>query len=59
MGLVMDQDCPELMARGLEYGILLNVTAGNVIRLLPALNLNKDDADNIIDIVCNLIDSLD
>ncbi|WP_369854900.1 aspartate aminotransferase family protein [Candidatus Thalassolituus haligoni] len=59
MGLVMDRDCPELMARGLEYGILLNVTAGNVIRLLPALNLHKDDADKIIDIVCNLIDSLD
>ena len=58
MGLVMNQDCPQLMAKGIEQGLLLNVTAGNVIRLLPPLNLTQDQADIIIERVCALIDSL-
>ena len=58
MGLVMNQDCPHLMAKGVEQGLLLNVTAGNVIRLLPPLNLDQEQADIIIERVCALIDSL-
>lgn len=58
MGLVLDRDCPQLMAAALEKGLLLNITAGNVLRLLPPLNLVKEDADRIIDIVCELVESL-
>ena len=56
--MMMNQDCPQLMAKGIEQGLLLNVTAGNVIRLLPPLNLTQDQADIIIERVCALIDSL-
>lgn len=59
IGLVLDRDCPQLMAAALEKGLLLNITAGNVLRLLPALNLTKADADKIIDIVCDLVKNLD
>lgn len=59
IGLVMSQDCPELVGKALEKGLLINVTAGNVIRLLPALNLNKADADKIVELVCELVESLD
>ncbi|WP_028294806.1 aspartate aminotransferase family protein [Oceanobacter kriegii] len=59
IGLVMSQDCPELVGKALEKGLLINVTAGNVIRLLPALNLNKTDADKIVELVCELVESLD
>lgn len=59
IGLVMDRDCPELMARGVEHKILLNVTSGNVIRLLPPLVMNHEEADLMIDKVCQLIATLD
>merc|ERR1711879_244786 len=58
LGLVMNQDCPHLMAAALEQGLLLNVTAGNVIRLLPPLNLTHEQADQILDGVCSLIETL-
>ena len=59
IGLVLDRDCPQLMSKALEKGLLLNITAGNVLRLLPALNLTKADADRIIDIVCDLVTHLE
>ncbi|HBS42365.1 MAG TPA: aspartate aminotransferase family protein, partial [Oceanospirillales bacterium] len=35
IGVVLKKECPGIMAAALEQGLLLNVTAGNVIRLLP------------------------
>lgn len=59
IGLVLKEDCPQLMAKGLSFGILLNVTAGNVIRLLPPLNITEAEADDIVDRVCQLIETLE
>lgn len=56
IGLVMHQPCAELVQAALEEHLLINVTAGNVIRLLPPLNINKDEADMIINKVCALVD---
>lgn len=44
-GLPDGTDCTHVvdMARD-DFGLILNVTGGNVIRLLPALNLSHDDA---------------
>lgn len=58
MGLVINQDCPSLMADALKKGLLLNVTSGNVVRLLPPLNLSQSEADQIIATVSELIESL-
>lgn len=58
IGLVLKQDCPTLMADALQAGLLLNVTSGNVVRLLPALNLSQSEADQIIDTVSTLIQGL-
>ncbi|MFC3678848.1 aspartate aminotransferase family protein [Bacterioplanoides pacificum] len=59
IGLVMNQDCPQLMAQAItEQKLLLNVTAGNVIRLLPPLNLSKDEADQIVERVVALVATL-
>jgi acetylornithine aminotransferase len=58
VGLVINQDCPQLMAAALDKGLLLNVTAGNVVRLLPPLNLTQTDADQIVEIVSQLIEAL-
>ena len=37
LGIALDRDCGELVAAGLEAGLLINVTAGDTIRLLPPL----------------------
>ena len=55
IGLVLNKDCPALMADALAQGLLLNVTSGNVIRLLPPLNLSQSEADQILDKVTALI----
>ncbi len=39
--------CGELVARGLEEGVLLNVTQDNIVRLLPPLTLTDDQADEV------------
>ncbi len=51
----LNRDCPELMQRGIDKGILINVTAGNVVRLLPPYILSDDEAGLIIDRVSELI----
>lgn len=42
VGIELDRPCGELVMRALEAGLLINVTAGTVIRLLPPLIM--DDA---------------
>lgn len=59
IGLVMDQDCPQLMAQAVtDQQLLINVTAGNVIRLLPPLNLTKEEADQIVERIVALVATL-
>lgn len=58
LGLVLKQDCPNLMADALEQGILLNVTSGNVVRLLPPLNISQAEADQILEKVTELVTAL-
>jgi acetylornithine aminotransferase len=47
--------CGELVGKGLESGILLNVTRDNVVRLLPPLILTDDEADELVRRVSGLI----
>lgn len=58
IGVELTQDCPEFVNAAADRGLLLNVTAGSTIRLLPPLITTEDDADQIIDIVCQLINEL-
>jgi acetylornithine aminotransferase len=55
IGIQLDRDCGELVKQGLAKGILINVTAGNVIRLLPPLVITQQQADQIITTVMDLI----
>jgi acetylornithine aminotransferase len=49
---VLDRPCGELVRRALDRGLLINVTAGSVIRLLPPLILTDEQADEL---VCGLV----
>ncbi|TCB42281.1 aspartate aminotransferase family protein [Acinetobacter terrestris] len=49
IGIELPKACGELVniARD-EYHLIMNVTAGSVVRLLPALNITQEQADQLI-----------
>ena len=55
LGFQLDRDCPELVQRALEAGLLINVTAGNTVRLLPPLVISAAEARELAEGVANLI----
>ena len=55
IGIELDRPCAELVKHALERGLLINVTAGNVIRLLPPLILSDAEADELLERVNDLV----
>ena len=55
LGIELDKPCGDLVKLALAQGLLTNVTADNVIRLLPALVMSQDEAQQLLDILCPLI----
>lgn len=55
IGIELDRPCSELVSRAIEQGLLINVTAERVVRLLPPLILTEKQADMIVEQVSNLI----
>ncbi len=55
IGIELDRPCGPIVVKGLEAGVLINVTADNVVRLLPALNFNEDDARELVVRLAKLI----
>ncbi len=47
LGIELQEDCPELVGKAMSAGLLINVTAGNTIRLLPPLIINADEARSL------------
>lgn len=57
IGIELQRECGDLVAIARdEYHLILNVTAGNVIRLLPALNLTQEQADDLIQRLVKMIE---
>lgn len=55
IGIELDRPATELVARGREAGLLINVTAESVVRLLPPLVIKAEDADWLAHAVSDLI----
>ncbi len=55
LGIELEKECTELVAHALEQGVLINVTASRVVRLLPPLILTTEQADQIVETVVGLI----
>ena len=55
IGIELDRPCTELVAMALEQGLLINVAAGNTVRLLPPLVLTDDEAEQLVSTVTTLI----
>lgn len=58
LGIELPQVCSELPAAALAQGLLINVTAGNTIRLLPPLIISEDDSRTLGRGVAALINAL-
>lgn len=56
IGIELPKACGELVdiARD-EYKTIINVTAGNVVRLLPTLNITQEQADQLIERLVKMI----
>lgn len=48
LGIELDKPCKTLVTQALESGLLINVTADNVIRLLPPLILSAAEAEELV-----------
>jgi len=55
IGIQLDRPCGELVARGLAAGLLINVTADSVVRLLPPLVYTDTDARKLVEMLAPLI----
>ena len=56
LGIELDEPCGDLVEKARNRGLLINVTNLNTIRLLPPLIISDDEADQIVDIICTLIE---
>ncbi len=55
LGIELNAPCPELVQKARDKGILINVTAGNTIRLLPTFILTDAEADELVNKVVELV----
>tara|TARA_R110001606_G_scaffold397272_3_gene573233 strand:+ start:1360 stop:2553 length:1194 start_codon:yes stop_codon:yes gene_type:complete len=55
IGIQLDRDCGELVGRAREAGLLINVTAGSVVRLLPPLIISDDEIRFLADTLSAVI----
>ncbi len=55
IGIELEKPCKEIVERALHAGLLINVTADNVIRLLPPLTYTRENAQYLVDHLTPLI----
>lgn len=55
LGIVLDRPCGELVNLALEQGLLINVTAEKIVRLLPPLIMSDAEAEQLVQLTCTLI----
>ena len=49
IGIELDRPCGALVGKALAAGLLINVTADTVIRLLPSLNFSAAEARELVE----------
>ena len=55
IGIELDRPCGELVTQALDAGLLINVTADRVVRLLPPLTFSADEARELVSRLAPLI----
>jgi acetylornithine/N-succinyldiaminopimelate aminotransferase len=55
LAVELNTPCAGLVDKAAKKGLLINVTAESVIRLLPTLNLTTDEADQLVNLLSEVI----
>ncbi|MFO1435979.1 MAG: aspartate aminotransferase family protein [Gammaproteobacteria bacterium] len=55
IGIELDRPCADLVPQALVKGLLINVTAGNVVRLLPPLVYGDTEVETLLDTLSDII----
>ena len=55
LGVQLNKECPELVQRALDAGLLINMPAANTIRLLPPLTISQPEAESLATALAKLI----
>lgn len=55
LGIELDRPCRDIMLKGVQRGVLVNVTAEKVVRLLPPLIISDPEADQIVELVSDVV----
>jgi len=55
IGVELDRPCPQVVAQALKAGLVVNVTADTVVRLLPPLILDAEQADLAVSLLVPII----
>ena len=55
IGIELARPCGELVKAALETGLILNVTADNVVRLLPALVMTEAEGRLVVERLAPLV----
>jgi acetylornithine aminotransferase len=55
IGIELNKPCKSLFSAAMTKGLIINVTADSVIRLLPPFIMTDDEADQVVAILAPLI----
>ncbi|HSB95732.1 MAG TPA: acetylornithine transaminase [Spongiibacteraceae bacterium] len=56
LGIELNRSCGDLVGQALAQGLLINVTADKVVRLLPPLIWRREHSEQLLNILCPLIE---
>ena len=57
IAIELSDDCGELVELARQHGLIINVTGGNRIRLVPALNMSDEEAEFLLEKLCPLVEN--
>ena len=58
VAIELNEPCGQLVGEALANGLLINVAADTVIRLLPPLNISDEEVETVVEQVARLIENL-
>ena len=58
IGMELFRDCAPMVKACMDRGVLINCTAGNVLRFMPPLIVTEKDIDHLADILEQVLDGL-
>ena len=58
LAIELNEPCTQLVGEALEQGLLINVAADSVVRLLPPLTMTDAEAESLVDKVVDLIEKM-